>query len=162
MNPQELPLRDIHLPNSIDWWPIASGWWMLLTILVVIALIIWTVKELRARKQLRKQALIEFDALQLDFQQHQELGRLASDCSILLRRVALSRFDRQQVAGLTGADWIQFLNQQNEQPSFNTELEYALTHAPYQNRCDYNGEALLAACHHWLEQLPAQNRGTRR
>ncbi len=162
MNPLELPLRDIHLPDSVSWWPIASGWWLLLAILFVIAIIIWAVSEIRARKQLRQQALLELDALQQNFHQHQELGRLASDCSILLRRVALSRFNRQQVAGLTGTEWVKFLNQQGEQAHFNAELSDVLTHAPYQNHCDYNAEALLSAARHWLEQLPPQNRGERR
>ncbi|MGB5726303.1 MAG: DUF4381 domain-containing protein, partial [Thiogranum sp.] len=40
MNPgSELPLRDIHLPDPLSWWPPAPGWWLLLTLLVAIALL---------------------------------------------------------------------------------------------------------------------------
>jgi len=40
MNPgSELPLRDIHLPAPLSWWPPAPGWWLLLTLLVAIALL---------------------------------------------------------------------------------------------------------------------------
>ncbi len=27
MEPSELPLRDLHLPDAVGWWPLAPGWW---------------------------------------------------------------------------------------------------------------------------------------
>ena len=28
MDPQQIPLRDLHLPDAISWWPLAPGWWL--------------------------------------------------------------------------------------------------------------------------------------
>jgi hypothetical protein len=33
-------LKDIHLPDDISWWPLAIGWWLLITILPTIFFII--------------------------------------------------------------------------------------------------------------------------
>lgn len=161
MNPQALPLRDIHLPDDVSWWPIAPGWWLLLAILAVVAIVIWARRELRTRSQLRKQALATLIDIHTNFHQHQDLSRLARECSVLLRRVALSRYERQDVAGLTGEDWVAFLNQQSDLPSFDAELSQTLTQAPFQAHCEFNADALLRACRQWLEQLPPQNTGVK-
>ena len=35
MNENAIPLRDLHLPDAIGWWPLAPGWWGVLVILAV-------------------------------------------------------------------------------------------------------------------------------
>ena len=32
MNPNELPLRDLHLPEPIGWLPLAPVWWLLIVL----------------------------------------------------------------------------------------------------------------------------------
>ena len=32
MNPEEIPLRDLHLPEMTGWWPLALGWWFLIAL----------------------------------------------------------------------------------------------------------------------------------
>ena len=32
MNENALPLRDLHLPDAIGWWPLAPGWWVLIAL----------------------------------------------------------------------------------------------------------------------------------
>ena len=38
-----LVLRDVHVPASPSWWPLAPGWWLVLAavLLVVIAVVAW-------------------------------------------------------------------------------------------------------------------------
>ena len=33
MDPSEIPIRDLHLPEAIGWWPLAPGWWVLIVLL---------------------------------------------------------------------------------------------------------------------------------
>ena len=58
-----LPLRDIHLPAPISWWPPAPGWWLLLfgipTLLILLA---WLWRWVR-RKTVRKLALAELESI---------------------------------------------------------------------------------------------------
>ena len=36
MDPEQIPLRDLHLPEAIGWWPLAPGWWLLIALGVVL------------------------------------------------------------------------------------------------------------------------------
>ena len=61
-----LPLKDIHLPEAIGWWPLAPGWWILLLLigLLIFAVVIWLRRLARqafvkhAQKILMKEFLI--------------------------------------------------------------------------------------------------------
>lgn len=113
MEPGTLILRDIHGLDSIPWWPLATGWWYLAGAVVVLLLVmfvrywmmatgIWLGWRGDARRQLRllKKRLREDDP-----------RVLAGQLSELLRRIALARCKRREVAGLTGDRWLQWLNE---------------------------------------------------
>ncbi len=156
MNPeldQALPLRDIHLPEAVSWWPLAIGWWLLLALLILLPIIIWAIQKLIARRRLRKLALAELSSIEANFGQHQNSQQLVSEISILLRRTCISRFPRSDVAGLSGKAWIHFLNSQAN--SFDAETSQALISGPFQKQCDIDDQALINACRHWVEQLQA-------
>ena len=40
MDPQQIPLRDLHLPEAISWWPLAPGWWLLIAFAVAACLLL--------------------------------------------------------------------------------------------------------------------------
>ena len=68
MDPEQLPLRDLHLPDAIGWWPLATGWWILLG-LAFAMLLVWTWLWLKKRKRdaARRYAMRELDAYVADF-----------------------------------------------------------------------------------------------
>jgi len=150
MNP-ELSLRDIHLPDPVSWWPPAIGWWLLLALLILLSLLIWGIRKLMARRQLRKMALAELTGIESHFGLHQNSQQLVSEVSVLLRRICISRFPRNNIAGLNGEAWIQFLNSQAN--SFDAETSHALINGPFQRQCDINSQALINASRHWIKQL---------
>ena len=113
MEPGTLVLRDIQGLDAIPWWPMAPGWWYLigaLGLLVLLVLLrewmiyngIWLGWRGDARRQLRelKKALRKEDPREV-------AGRLSE----LLRRIAMARSGRRAAAGLTGDDWLQWLNE---------------------------------------------------
>jgi hypothetical protein len=152
---QALPLRDIHLPEGVSWWPLAPGWWLLLALLVLCVAIVLALRFYRRRLRLRKLALAELQQIEQAFAEHGNLQQLAGDCSVLLRRVCLSRFPRHEVAGLTDRAWLTFLNSHSKTPPFDAESARILLHAPYQPQVDGDADVLLSACRSWLQQLPA-------
>lgn len=103
----ELPLRDIHLPAPIGWWPPAPGWWILLFGMPALAfLLAWLWRFLR-RQSPKKLALRELESIaKADADPLEKVRQLA----VLLRRTALSVYPREEVAGLVGEAWLAFLD----------------------------------------------------
>jgi len=153
MNP--LPLRDIHLPDAVSWWPPAIGWWLLpLLVIALVFFIRWLIKRLRYQP-VNKRVQLEFEHLQQAYQQHRDARQLAADISVLLRRSCLSYKDRKHSASLTGDAWIKALNSIST-VQFSDDIAQQLLSAPYRRQADIDADALLAACHAWISGLPKE------
>lgn len=109
-------LHDIHLPTPSPWWDLAVGWWILLA-LCVLALFFVTPKLWQKWQVWRKQRALkqtihaEYQRICDAYAADKHGKTLVSDINTLLRRVALSVFPEQPIAGLIGQDWLCFLDQ---------------------------------------------------
>lgn len=158
----ELPLRDIHLPEAVSWWPPAIGWWLLALLLVVIVLAYFLIRFLRQRASAtnyKKMALQAFQQIRKNEQQDPML--LLREISQLLRRIALSYLPRQQVASLTGQQWIEQLNQLSATEVFSQQDAELISQASYRPQVSYSRDELLERCEQWIRQLPDQPRQSR-
>ncbi len=154
MNPgSELPLRDIHLPDPLSWWPPAPGWWLLLTLLVAIALLGGYLLHRYRRNALQRAAQQALHRIGEDYRQSGDARVLAQQLSILLRRVSLSCYPRRQVAGLTGRSWLSLLDRCLPGEEFQQGAGRVLIDAPYSLDSRVDGPALLQLCERWLRQL---------
>jgi hypothetical protein len=152
MNPSpldSLDLRDIHAAAAPELWPLAPGWW-LLAIIVLAALTIsswWLITIWRQRRR-KVRILGELDALA-----ERTPAEAATHTSILLRRVALMRFKRIDVASLTGADWLAFLDHSGGNGGFVDGPGKVLATMPYSAaaNADVNNDALLSLARQWIE-----------
>jgi hypothetical protein len=130
--PPSLPLRDIHLPPAAPFWPPAPGWWVLGVVLLLLLAWACTVAWRRRRLQRqRRRILDELAALETDFTRERSSERLAR-ISLLLRRIALARYPRERVAGLTGMAWLRFLDESGGHGRFTAGPGRVLAAAPYQ------------------------------
>ncbi len=150
MNPEELPLRDIHLPDPLGWWPLAPGWWLLvLLMLAVIAWLFW-----RWRQQQRGEHALDVALHELGYLQGKHGNNtkaLLRELSVLLRRVAISQYGRQQVAGLTGDAWVKFLDDKAGKPLFGSKLAHLLTEIPYRPETQAETALVLQATRQWIK-----------
>lgn len=103
-------LRDIRGLDPLPWWPIAPGWWYLLTglalTLALTVLLSWWLR--RQRRDWRDEARAELRVLRRNVRRHDPrelLGELAE----LMRRIAMARFGRRACAGLVGEEWLAWL-----------------------------------------------------
>lgn len=157
-----LPLRDIHLPDPISWWPPAPGWWLLLGLLLVLVALSFLFSHLWRRGRLRREARAVLEQIQNRYAQQGDGQQLAVDLSVLLRRIAISRYPQAEVAGLTDAEWLGFLDQGIAQSKvsngFSQGVGRVLVEAPYRPDMKIDAEDLLLLCQSWVQALPPGNK----
>ncbi len=155
---QSLPLREIHLPDPIGWWPLAPGWWLLIIgIPLLLLLLAWLWRFLR-RKTVKKLALLELETIaRNDLPPLEKVQKLA----ILLRRISLSAYPRAEVAGLTGEAWLEFLDHSFKTRPFSEGSGRLLIEAPYRREFEGDLETLVALCRDWIKRLPKGQRPDR-
>lgn len=75
-NPALEQLRDIHLPQAVQWWPPAPGWWIVTAL--TLALLVWLVRYLQGRyrrRYFRSESLDLLQQIWLDYQQAYPRGQ---------------------------------------------------------------------------------------
>ncbi|MGU3492774.1 DUF4381 domain-containing protein [Xanthobacteraceae bacterium A53D] len=122
-----LSLRDIHLPPPVSFWPPAPGWWMLLG-LIVLAALIAAILEWRRRQTLAYRALRELDAIAKDQTTYADARAVGAAAAVLVRRILVTR-SQKDAAVLTGEGWPAFLGQ--GKAGLPPEIGRFLAAAPY-------------------------------
>lgn len=155
MTPDTLPLRDIHLPPAISWWPPAPGWWLLLLVLILLVVTIYAVQRYRKRRHFKRLALAQLEDLTRQHQEQGDARQLLQGLSRLLRQASVLHFPRSDCAGLVGEPWLAFLDQRLDGRPFTEGVGRGLAEGPYlpQNE-KLDATALLLLCRLWLQQLP--------
>jgi hypothetical protein len=117
MTPQSLlnRLHDIKDLDPISAWPLATGWWLLLAVIVALILLAIALRRWRPdwqrylpRHGWSRHAASELNTLRT------RVGRdddrtLSAELSELLRRIAIARCGRRHCAGLYGEPWLVWL-----------------------------------------------------
>ncbi|MEI7867600.1 MAG: DUF4381 domain-containing protein [Candidatus Methylumidiphilus sp.] len=146
-----LPLRDIHLPDPISGWPPAPGWWLLLFgVPILSALLAWLWRFVR-RKTVKKLALAELESI---VQSKTDARAKVQQLAILLRRISLSVYPREEVASLVGEQWLAFLDGPLDDNRFSAGAGRLLIEAPYRREVQADLDALFALCREWVKHLP--------
>jgi hypothetical protein len=144
-------LRDIHLPPPPELWPPAPGWWALAIVAtagvgygVVLAVGAWR------RGRPRRAAVRAVADLRSRHAAGEPPGVLIGELATLVRRAAMIRHPRERVAGLTGREWLEFLD--DDQHHFTRGAGASLASAPYTGREPANLDALIAVCESWVRK----------
>ncbi|MQY49020.1 DUF4381 family protein [Rhizobiales bacterium RZME27] len=154
----EMALRSLHdivMPQPVSWMPQTWGWWGLaaMVVLLLLFLSIRAINRYRANAY-RRDALQRLTELEDGMAVAVSRGDVLRELAALLKRTALVAWPRAQVAGITGSEWAQFLNQ-----SGGTGQNLALSLADLEYRGDaalvsLSGaemERVLQAARQWIE-----------
>ncbi|MDD5580383.1 MAG: DUF4381 domain-containing protein [Methylobacter sp.] len=158
MQPPQLPLKDIHLPEAISWWPPAIGWWLLAGLIILLAIFLsWLYKRLK-----RKTAIKTAKKLLAEIQQNPVQDNLhkLQELSALIRRVVISISPRTQAAGIIGNEWLMFLDSWMEGTPFSEGVGQLLADAPYRNTAPTDAQILqlISLCEDWLKTCAKRKR----
>lgn len=150
---EQLPLRDIHLPDPVSWWPPALGWWLVAALLLLLAVLACRMRRYaraaRRRRLLRREALAELDAIERRLVERGEPADAMESVSVLLRRVAVTVFDGRAPAGVSGRDWVEWLRC-NAPADVDVNALRSLGDAPYRPRPDVDPAPVIQAARHWV------------
>ena len=153
MNPADplAALRDIHVPDPPGLWPPAPGWIAIAGLVTAAGVAAGIVAMRRWRAgRVRREALASLRSLRARHRAGAPEGEVAMELSMLVRRVALARRPRKEVAGLTGEGWIAWL--ESTLPGIGASARAALLEAPYAREGRFDAARALAACEHWIRR----------
>lgn len=162
--PELTQLHDIHIPTPVDWWPLAPGWYLLALIVIFTGLcLIYLAYRHYSGGHARRQALQALANYETQHRQHPNSQRSSAAVSELLKRVALAYYPREQVAGLQGEVWLDFLNRtatsrrtdavkQNDDRTINFDrVRNELLEYPYQPPQPCDLEPLFHLARTWIK-----------
>lgn len=157
---ENLPqLQDIHLPASPSLWPLAYGWWFLLSILIfLLAWLFLTLYRKAKLKKRQKQMLSKFKSLEEKLKKNPS-NKTIAEINTLLRQLAINTYPREKIASLTGSDWLHFLDQSGKTTNFSKGAGRVLIEAPYQPDTttglleNFNQDEFLPLIKKWIKTL---------
>ena len=155
MDPQQIPLRGLQLPEAVGWWALAPGWWLLILFLLATGgFLIRAWLRRRAHAAARRKALRQLEESRSAYAYHGNPVTLGAEVSELLRRAMLAYAPRAEVAGLTGDAWLAWLDRDLDEPRFREGPGRSLLELPYRNpetvASDLDIDGMLAAVHERL------------
>ena len=156
-DPSQLPLRDIHLPAAIGWWPPAFGWWILAGV-VLVAAVVWVLRYRAAWRH--RAAAADLGAALATLRCGGDPVVCAQRFSTTLRRFAMTLSDRpERVAGLAGESWIGYLDSRWERTAFTQGAGRGLLTAPFVGSGRVDREHCLELgqlCQAWVKSQPVR------
>jgi hypothetical protein len=158
-----LPIRDIHLPEDISWWPLAPGWWLLFLIGLFLVILMYQRFKRQKNKttltvgsihnQSNDQQIINdaFDILN-EISQLSDKQQIIKEVSVLLRRTAMSLYEDDKIAGLTTHNWLTYLDNKGNTTDFSEGIGQVLIEQPYQKHTHYQKDELISLIIRWLSK----------
>lgn len=142
---------EVVAPSAIDWLPRTIGWQLLGMLLLGVALYRGGRRLAHwYRNRYRREAAAKITALR----HSGDREGMVAELNRLLKLTTLAAWPREQVARLSGDEWVNFLNSQCTQPPFGGTQCELLAEGAYCNvtLAPAEQQALLDAGLAWVEQ----------
>lgn len=158
-------LKDIAMPPPVSWMPQTWGWALVMVMLIMALLavmLIWRRRykaEAYRREALRQLALIERQMMMRDPLARQDA---VHELARLLKQVALAKGSRSEVASLSGAAWIAYMDSRAKS-GLGTALRKLLDDGEYHGPVKATGvspnagSALMDDARTWIEENHVSN-----
>ncbi|MFT4863654.1 MAG: hypothetical protein ACI95C_002888 [Pseudohongiellaceae bacterium] len=153
-------LADIHLPEPVNFWPPAPGWWILAALLLALA--IWgATKGLAAARyqKIKAHALAELDRCYQAYASNSDLERntlqlhFVNDANSVFKRVALYHFDSADIASLGGSRWVDFMKRTGNAQLLDDQIAEALSFGRFRTKIDVDVDKFYDFGKQWIGSL---------
>lgn len=147
-------LKDIHLPDPISFWPPAWGWWVVsLSLLLILLVLLFMLYQQWKKQAPIRAALAELKQMEAAHQQQNNTAETIDQIGKLLKRVSLTRHSRHDVAGLTGSDWLAFLDQTGQTNLFTQGDGKVLAQDRFNPKTSFSGNVaeLFSLSRRWVK-----------
>ncbi len=159
MNPQDplAALNALREPASIGWWPLAPGWWILITAFIVAAAVLCYFLYKRYKNNAyRRLALLQLQKINVEFKTddptNDRVHTAVTATNALLKAVALRVFPRHDIAALSGKAWIDFLNSTADSKPGTLAFPPEFADAVYQGQdLNLDMQQISSAAEHWIK-----------
>lgn len=152
-------IEEVHLPESVSWWPQTIGWQIMgLLLLITVGYRLYLLAKKWWRNRYRRTALNRLAALEQRADVWQQVVR---QLPFLLKATALQAYPRSAVAQLSGTRWLEFLDAQFEGAAFSDGPGRGLLQIAYQlenqwNLNEQDADLLISLSRRWIrEHRPA-------
>lgn len=126
-------LEPLIAPESVDLWPPAPGWYVIMALaFVAIGFLVITQIRNRRKNVYRREALTALRTLGSSNGDRMDSKQIAS-LNRLLKITAMKHYPREQVASLSGEDWLRFLNLSCKKVDFTASPGELLATTGYQD-----------------------------
>jgi hypothetical protein len=145
-------LKPNIIPEPINWWPVAYGWWAVALIAVItIAIVSTKVTASWLKNRYRKQGLKQLTALYKQYNAPDTEKQYLHCCNRLLKKIALRTYTNKSVAKLCGIEWLEFLSQTAKMPEFINGSGKVLGDLRFQNKIKINTKELHHLAKTWIQ-----------
>jgi hypothetical protein len=146
-------LRDIHLPEPISGWPPAPGWWLvgIFALLIIFIASRWLIAYYQ-KNAYRRAAQAQLNSLTKGHGAQDDCASYASNINMLLKQVAVTSYQRTEVASLSGKEWLEFLDETGNTKNFSQGPGQYLETAQYQQDASFDLAALTQCCRQWINK----------
>lgn len=139
-------LEPLVMPPAVVLVPLTPGWWVVGGWLLLVILIVSASAYRRWRDNAYRREAIR--SLQLIIDSRSD--GCAADIATLVKRTALAAYPREQVAGLTGSQWAEFLQQTAAGDRAVVAAAGELARAAYQS--DIDPSNIVAGARGWIRR----------
>lgn len=130
-------LHDIVTPPPVSIWPPANGWYiaMSMTLVMIAIVVLYSVVQYRAGAY-KRAALGELESLTYRLDAGENPAALLNEAAGILKRTAIKAFSRTEVAGLSGERWVEWLNKKGKGTPFDGRKALLLSDLIYGRSAD--------------------------